>query len=176
VKNRVGFAGEPSAKQRSALYTLHHATLTIIRLFAPFIPFVTDTLYDLFQDERGHADTIHASGKWPKLEDQVDPSLCRELGDAVIDIIAAARKVKSDLEVSLGAPVRSLTISPGRGGPDLDQIKRLLGGSLEDIRLTLNARALVWAHDLPQHQPNALSPGDRFRVALHMAEPENLER
>ena len=42
-KSRVGFTGEPNAEQRSALHTLHHATGTIIRLLAPFIPFVTDT-------------------------------------------------------------------------------------------------------------------------------------
>jgi valyl-tRNA synthetase len=173
VKSRVGFAGEPNAEQRSALHTLYHATGTIIRLLAPFIPFVTDTLYDIFEEGGDRPDnTIHACGRWPRSEDHVDRALSRELGDALVEIVAAARKVKSDLEVSLRAPVTSLTIGPGNGGLTLDQIRWLIGRTSEDLRLMLNAKALAWSEDLPRDQPSALSPNERFRVSLHMAEPE----
>ena len=175
VKSRVAFTGEPNAEQCSALHTLHHATATVIRLLAPFIPFITDTLYEIFEGDNGKpGDTIHACGQWPRSEDQVDRALNRELGDALVEIVAAARKVKSDLEVSLRAPVTILTIGPGNGGPAVDQIRRLIGGTSEDLRLMLNAKALAWADDFPPDQPNALSPDERFRVSLHMAEPEKV--
>jgi len=173
VKSRVGFTGEPNAEQRSALHTLHHATGAIIRLLAPFVPFITDTLYEIFEGESGKpGDTIHACGQWPRSEEHVDRALNRELGDAFVEIVAAARKVKSDLEVSLRAPVTRLTICPGNGDPAVDQIRQLIGRTSEDLRLMLNAKALVWADELPRDQPNALSPDERFRVSLLMAEPE----
>jgi hypothetical protein len=56
----------------------------------------------------------------------------------------------------------------------VDQIRRLIGGTSEDLRLMLNAKALAWADDFPPDQPNALSPDERFRVSLHMAEPEKV--
>jgi valyl-tRNA synthetase len=175
VKSRVGFTGEPNAEQRSALHTLHHATGTIIRLLAPFIPFVTDTLYEIFEDGGSRPDdTIHACGQWPRSEDHVDRSLSREPGDALVELVAAARKVKSDLEVSLRAPVASLTICPGNAELTVDQIRRLVGATSEDLRLMLNAKALAWADDLPRDQPNALSPDESFRVSLLMAEPEKV--
>jgi valyl-tRNA synthetase len=170
VKVRTGFRDEPTADQRSALHTLHHATATIVRLFAPFIPYVTDTLYDIFEWERGkHDTTIHACGQWPKPNDHVDPALSRELGDAFVEIVAAARKVKSDLAVSLRAPVTTLTICPGNGELTLDQMRRLLGSTSEDLRLMLNAQALAWADAVTEDRPNAPSPDERFRVGLHMA-------
>jgi valyl-tRNA synthetase len=171
VKSRIGFTGEPTPEQRSALHTLHHATGTVIRLLAPFIPFVTDTLYEIFEEGRGTPDdTIHACGQWPKSEDQVDRGLSRELGDALLEIVAAARKVKSDLEASLRAPVTSLTIGPGNTVLTVDQISRLIGGTSEDLRLMLNAKTLTWADAPPKDQPNALSPDERFHVSLLMAE------
>jgi isoleucyl-tRNA synthetase len=111
----------------SALHTLHHATLTIIRLFAPFVPFVTGTLHDIF--ERAVDDTVHARGKWPRLADHTDPQLDRNLGDAFVEIVSAGRKVKSDLAVSLRSPVTTLTISPGNGDMEVEQIRGLLGGN-----------------------------------------------
>ena len=66
----------------------------------------------------------------------------------------------------------SLTICPGNAEHSVDQIKRLVGAASEDLRLMLNAKALAWANGLPRDQPNALSPDERFRVSLLMAEPE----
>jgi valyl-tRNA synthetase len=91
------------------------------------------------------------------------------LGDTFVEIVAAARKVKSDLAVSLRAPVTTLTISPGNGEFSLEKIKRLLGDTSEDLRLTLNAAAVAWAEAVPQDTPTALSPGERFRISLEMA-------
>jgi hypothetical protein len=56
----------------------------------------------------------------------------------------------------------------------VDQIRQLIGRTSEDLRLMLNAKALVWADELPRDQPNALSPDERFRVSLLMAEPEEI--
>ena len=171
VKSRVGPSVRRNAEHLSALHTLHHATLTIIRLFAPFIPFVTGTLHDIF--EGAVDDTVHARGKWPRLADHADPQLDRNLGDAFVEIVSAGRKVKSDLAVSLRSPVTTLTISPGNGDMEVEQIRGLLGGTSEDLRLMLNANVLTWSEIVPHGQPNALSPDERFRVGLQMAQPEN---
>jgi hypothetical protein len=56
---------------------------------------------------------------------------------------------------------------------EVEQIRGLLGGTSEDLRLMLNANVLTWSESVPHGQPNALSPDERFRVGLQMAQPEN---
>jgi valyl-tRNA synthetase len=176
VKGRAGFEGRPTAEQRSALHTLWHATSTIIRLFAPFMPYITDALHELCEDEvRGRDSTVHARGQWSEADTHADPGLNRELGDAFVEVIAAGRKIKSDLFISLRAPVATLTIGPQDASMDVEKIKRLFESTADDLRSVLNARALVWASAVPEDQPSSATPDERFRVALKMAEPERAE-
>jgi valyl-tRNA synthetase len=173
VKTRVGVEGQPTPVQLSALHTLYHATGTIIRLFAPFLPFVTDTINDLFQNESylGHR-TVHSRGEWPKASEQADATLNREKGDAFVEVVAAARKVKSDLALSLRAPVLTLAIGSAKGLLGSEQIQDLIGDTAEDLRSITNARTLVWDKAGMANHPNALSPNERFQVSLQIARPE----
>jgi len=176
VKGRTAFEGRPTADQRSALHTLWHATATIIRLFAPFMPHITDALHELCESEDTSPDrTVHARGQWPRADAHPDPALHRELGDAFVEVVAAGRKTKSDLFASLRAPVATLTVSPQDASMDVEQMKRLFASTADDLQSVLNARTLVWASTLPDDQPSSASPDERFRVALKMAEPERAE-
>jgi valyl-tRNA synthetase len=168
VKARTRFEGEPSAEQRSALHTLHHATRAIIRLFAPFMPYVTDSLERLLGGADSAGPNVHARGQWPSAEDQVDPLLNHELGDSFVEVVAAARKVKSDLAVSLRAPVTTVTISPAEGH-GLEEIDALLARVGEDLKTILSAEAVTAARDCPEGLPASLSPNRHFHVALAMA-------
>ena len=164
VKHRTRFEGEPDAGERSALYTLHHASVTLIRLFAPFTPYVTDVLNDIMLgNDTTDPRTVHARGEWPRQDDQIDPDALRARGDTFVAILAAARKVKSELQVSMRAEVETLTISGGEG-----DIETLIGETVEDLKAVTNARQILRAEHAPDGAPSALSPDERFTVTLTM--------
>lgn len=62
VKTRV-YKGEGDAKL-SAQYTLYNGLLTIVKLFAPIIPFITEEIYQNHYKEIEGDKSIHLS-KWP---------------------------------------------------------------------------------------------------------------
>jgi len=65
VKNRV-YQGSGTSK-KSAQYTLYKSLLTIIKLAAPIMPFVTEEIYQTYYRKQEGDKTIHLS-KWPKKE------------------------------------------------------------------------------------------------------------
>lgn len=161
VKNRIWFEGEANAEQRSGLYTLWHASLTLIRLYAPFVPYVTDKLYELMTGEGDDpADTIHACGQWPDMADIAEPGLNAEQGDAFVQILAAARKMKSDLQVSMGAEVSELRVT-GKA------VETLLAGVEADLKAVTRSDDLALGAD-SLSGPTASSPDERFTVSLEI--------
>jgi valyl-tRNA synthetase len=116
----------------AARYTLHHVVLNVLKLFAPFLPFVTDTAYrDLFSGWDG-APSIHVAC-WPEAEPSWRNAGAEEAGGVLLDVAAFVRRYKSERSMSLGAPIERLTIEvPARV---LDGMR----DSLADIRSVTRA-------------------------------------
>lgn len=99
--------GQKDAKgQQSALYTIYHCLEMLLRLFAPFVPHITEELYShIFDDRFATMGSIHARGTWPKADD-VPYDAAHELsGMAAVDILNVIRKAKSEANVSIKVPV-----------------------------------------------------------------------
>ncbi|MGY6628245.1 MAG: valine--tRNA ligase [Oceanicaulis sp.] len=164
VKRRTRFEGAPSDEERSAVYTLWHANDALIRLFAPFIPYVTDALHTVFHgDEAG---TVHARGMWPKLADQADEAAFRTQGEAFLEVLAAARKVKSEAQLSMKTPVTVLTVI-GEGA-----LEDMIGDTVEDLKAVTSAERAERAPAAPDGARQASSPDERVTVALMLAPQE----
>ena len=102
VKARgYGEAGRQPAA--SAVAALRHALSVLLRLFAPFLPFVTEEAWSAWQPGSVHR------ASWP------DPAPLAALDadpgvlDAAAAAIAAVRKAKSGAKVSMRTPARALT-------------------------------------------------------------------
>ena len=101
-----------SAKeQQSALYTIYHCLETILRLFAPFVPHVTEDIYSHIFDERyGKTGSVHARGMWPKDKDYPYESAAELSGMASVDVLNVIRKAKSEANVSIKFPVKRVEV------------------------------------------------------------------
>ncbi|SMH29882.1 valine--tRNA ligase [Azospirillum agricola] len=132
------------AEHRSAQYTLWHCLETMLRLFAPTLPYMTETLYQgLFP---GRSSSIHNRGNWPKADDQFASASAELAGEACVGILAAVRKAKSDRQVSLKTPLAWLRVAPGATPPD--GARELVASITGDLAATIGASVVEWADSL----------------------------
>jgi valyl-tRNA synthetase len=131
VKGRAyGNAGPEAA--RSAQVALQLALSTLLRLFAPFLPFVTEEIWSWWQDGSVH------TAPWP------DASELRNAaadGNPVafaiaIDVLAAVRRAKTEAKRSLKWPVDLVEVS------ETTERGAALQTVLEDVRGAANADSI----------------------------------
>ena len=100
VKDRV-YGARGDEQSASAKLALGIATDTLLRLFAPFLPFVTEEVWSWWRDG-----SVHRAA-WPKADDIAaragngDP----ETLEAVAEVLSQVRKAKSDAKKSMRARV-----------------------------------------------------------------------
>jgi valyl-tRNA synthetase len=98
-----------------AQFTLYHVLLTLIKLFAPILPHVTECIYQgMFA--RDKIASIHQSA-WPKVDESLIDEDAEKLGETLIEIATAARRYKSEHNLSLGTVLKRVQLATG--DPDL---------------------------------------------------------
>jgi valyl-tRNA synthetase len=147
--------GPPSeAGPASARRALREAMSVLLRLLAPFLPFVTEEVWSWWQEG-----SVHAAA-WPQAASVAalagaDP--CPEMLDAVSEVLAQIRRAKTAAKRSMRAPVRRCSVS----GP-LEQIKLIELGR-EDLMQAGGVANLTLA---------GLEAGEGLEVAVELADEE----
>jgi valyl-tRNA synthetase len=119
-------------QRRSAQYALKTCLITIIKLFAPIMPFITEELYiELFSKEEGK-NSVHLS-EWPKFKKTDFDKGAEKTGDRFLEIVKAVRQYKSANSKSLKSEINLV----------LDKKdKNIMKDAIEDLRATVNARTI----------------------------------
>lgn len=99
---------EPSAIAATR-WTLHHLGLRILQLYAPYMPYITETIYQtIYQGSVGipsiHLTTFSAVQKSHKHEASTATM------NYIIELIGHVRKLKSEHQLPLNAPLETLII------------------------------------------------------------------
>ncbi|WP_326637946.1 valine--tRNA ligase [Nonomuraea fuscirosea] len=136
VKARAYESGPASASAHAAL---RQALDVLLRLFAPFLPFVTEEVWSWWRDGSVH----HAS--WPAVE--------RGTGDPAVlsvasEVLGQVRKAKSEAKLSMRAEVSRLTV----WAPDAELVRQ----AQDDLCAAGNVEEFV------------LEQGDTFKVEVHL--------
>lgn len=133
VKNR---AKEGSGEARaSAVASLRLSLNVILRLFAPFLPFITEEVWSWkFAEETG-IKSIHASS-WPSSADfeAIKNKQDARVYETALECYSAINKFKSANSLSIGSEVGSITIHAPRS--KLEDLKL----SIDDIALALKVK------------------------------------
>jgi valyl-tRNA synthetase len=104
--------GDDAAARGSAVAGLRLGLSVLLRLFAPFLPYIAEEVWSwAFAQETGHA-TIHRA-PWPGAADfaGVPGPADAESLQLAIDALAAIHKAKADAAVSAGREVERLTLA-----------------------------------------------------------------
>jgi len=135
VKERTyGNQGEGAAK--SARAALGLTTHTLLKLFAPFIPFVTEEVWSWWQEGSIHLTT------WPQAQEVLtNQAIGVEALNNVTWILGEVRKVKTENKQSMKAEVKSLEVWAKT--EVIDQVKAaqkdlLAAGNIKELTLNVS--------------------------------------
>jgi valyl-tRNA synthetase len=137
VKDRLYNPDKRGNEQRlSGQYALYTALLNITKMFAPFMPHITEAIYqNYFKEEK----SIHLT-KWPQtiLEDE-EAELA---GDYGLDILNTVRKFKSENQLSLKTEIEELTLDS-----EDKQFEKIIESVKEDLMAVTKAKKIVFSND-----------------------------
>jgi isoleucyl-tRNA synthetase len=174
--------GEQDADKEAAYATLYHVLLTLCKLLAPIVPFVTEVMYqNLARSGDGNVcESVHHC-EWPGVDGSaIDQNLLDRMALAM-QVAALGRSARSTSGVKLRQPLARARVHAGKGAPAL--------GDLADLVTSeLNVKVLEFVDkeaDLVEYEigllPQVLGPkhGRRFpllRRAVAAADAEGLAR
>ena len=96
-------------KRKAAQYTLYNAIFRILQLLAPFIPHITEEIYQVMYAEKKKYKSIHSS-PWPSpIKEHINKE-AETFGDMAIALIAAVRREKAEKRLPLNAEVKRLKV------------------------------------------------------------------
>ncbi|MGM5484876.1 MAG: valine--tRNA ligase [Nanobdellota archaeon] len=111
VKDRLynpGRRGEESRK--SAQKTLYTVVDSVIKLFAPIMPFITEEVYHMHFAEKEGRMSVHLSD-WPEHYDELIDDELEEEGDYFTKVLSEVRKYKSENNLSLKEELPKLRVN-----------------------------------------------------------------
>jgi valyl-tRNA synthetase len=130
VKNRV-YNGTKE-EQESAFYTLYQLLFAIVKMMAPFTPFITEEIYQNYFRNKEKTKSIHLCS-WPEEFDIKEKKKDDEKLSSLLSVITDVRREKSKQEKSVKAGI-VLTIDK--------KTKEALKDVLDDLRSVLNAKEI----------------------------------
>ncbi|MGA3021054.1 MAG: valine--tRNA ligase, partial [Candidatus Micrarchaeales archaeon] len=118
------------SKDASPNYTLATVFLTVLKLFAPFLPFVTEEIYQgLFRKRLEKSVSIHSS-PWPRYDEKlVDEKSIKE-GDTAQKVIEFVRQWKHNNKLALNSEISELLVNVD------------LADTAEDVKGAMNVKQL----------------------------------
>src|SRR3989338_3689933 len=129
VKKRV-YQGTGDAK-KSAQYVLHTSLSTVLKLFAPLIPFVTEHIYQKYFRKTEKEKSIHLCA-WPKADKKLAAGNT-EIFDSFLSVLTQVRQEKSNNKKPMNAEI-ILKLSTKE--------MNLLHDVLSDLKDVANAREI----------------------------------
>ncbi len=140
--------GDENPGREGAIYTVYRTLTTLLQLFAPFFPYVTEEIYqNLLQDESGKgpytAVSIHLTN-WPVVEAALEDQDAEAVGERLIEIATVVRRFKSEHNLALGSELTRVKLAI----VDPSQVV-FLRDALEDLMSITRARSfeIVWAEE-----------------------------
>jgi valyl-tRNA synthetase len=130
-------------------YTLYEVGFGILQLFAPFVPHVTEKLYQIFYRDNGKNSCLHATILDEKRY-ACNYDLQAEVIDKLVEIVGIVRKLKSEHQLSLKTELENLTIYCADKTllEQLEKQKTILSGVTKAKKIEFtDAKIIIGLHD-----------------------------
>ncbi|MBI2850212.1 MAG: valine--tRNA ligase [Chloroflexi bacterium] len=136
VKARLYDEAQGLSGKQSAQYALYKVLSALNKMFAPFLPYITEEIFQsLFTGAASRA-SIHTEA-WPTENKELIDESAERLGEAMVEIAVNVRRYKSQQHLAMGARLDRVTIST----EEADLIEQLKS-CLADIRSVTRAETV----------------------------------
>ena len=163
VKSRA-YGNDNAASQQSACYTIYHCLNGILRLFAPVVPHITEELFShIFEDIFQTSGSLHVRGMWPSATDYPCDMPAEQTGIAVVSILDAIRKAKSEKSLSIKYPIAMLHLHSSEA-----ESQTAIEKASFDLKAAGNIAEIVWEEG--QGDAVCKTEDERFTLAIIFAE------
>jgi len=138
----------------NAYHTLYEALVTLTRLLAPVMPFMTEEMYrNLATGKLPNArESVHLTAFPEANEELIDTDLIRQI-DTVIKVVSLGRAARNKADIKIRQPLPSMMIKP-RYGYEKEAIRNLE----EQILQELNIKTLEFIEDADNILKYRVSP------------------
>ncbi|GAB6135442.1 valine--tRNA ligase [Thermococcus prieurii] len=159
IKYRLyGDDEESKLKAKTALYELLY---NLMLLLAPFVPHITEELYQNLFRERVGAKSVHLL-EWPKFrEDRIDEE-AEKLGELAREIVGAIRRYKNSHGLALNAKLKHVAIYATDSYEKLRAIERDIAGTMNIERLEIIRGEPALEERITEIKPNFRTVGPRY--------------
>jgi valyl-tRNA synthetase len=141
VKNRLYDQVDGTPAKESAKFTLYQIFLTVLKMLAPIIPYVTEEIFQLVFKRREGEISIHLS-RWPVLKAGLINSDAEAVGEALVEVATAARRYKSKRQLPMGVPLDLIKITTPS-----NKLLNELQECITDIRSVTRASSIELGED-----------------------------
>jgi valyl-tRNA synthetase len=130
VKDRLYRKAENGESGQAALYTVYMALFNSLKLLGPFIPHITEDLYQrLFRETEGTA-SLHIS-QWPVANYHQADIEALKLGNMAVAMISSLRQYKNSQNMAQNAVLSKVTISSNGLDADIMQFATVLKDTMK---------------------------------------------
>ena len=141
IKPRLRSPDDNQPKQ-AAIATLRYCLLAIVKMYAPFVPFVTEEIYQQLFTTPSGSSSIHGTSL-PVVEDWLEQIQSKEIFGLTLEIVGKIRKYRSDRAMSFKMPIESVSIKTTKGDIDQDFIAQVM--NVKHVGTESNESEPFWA-------------------------------
>ncbi len=163
IKHRIYNRFDDHSGQ-SAILTIFYCLNGLLRLFAPFLPYITDELYmRIFQEQN----SIHSINNWPIIENYFTDEKSIKQGNLVIKLLELVRKFKSNNNISIKSEIDKLEICSVED--ELDETAMI------DLKYAANAKhvdvfnGFDLGNDSSSKSDLLLSECNKYAIRVHLS-------
>jgi len=156
------YQGGETPESISALTSLNWSLKTFLRLFAPFMPFITEEIWSWRYSGEFHS--IHKA-IWPNMTeiDMVEAPNSKDSFPAAVELISMIRGFKTENKVSQKWPLASVEIRGSQA--NIDAVNLMIAYVIESTTIESEPRLIV-DNTIPEEQ-------GRFKISVELGEFKN---
>ncbi|WP_297065118.1 valine--tRNA ligase [Thermococcus sp.] len=159
IKYRLyGDDEESKLKAKASLYELLYNTMLLL---APFVPHITEELYQNLFRERIKAKSVHLL-EWPKFREERIDEEAEKLGELAREIVGAIRRYKNSHGLALNAKLKHVAIYATDSYEKLKTIEKDIAGTMNIERLEIIKGGPELEERIIEIKPNFRTVGPRY--------------
>lgn len=135
--------GEDDEGALSTHLTLYHTLKTLLQLFAPIVPHITEELFHILY-AKDISESIHMRGSWPNVREAKFTDIDETKSEDLLEILELVRKIKAQDNLSIKSPISYIEIK-GIMLPD---------NLISDLKNVTSAKEILYVEQLTSQNQN----------------------